>query len=208
MKVKELLDELLDIGSWNLKAHKRAVIIRKEILSHIGHVAEDCQTNKSDITEITARARKHKHRCMRCGEEFDCQSIGICGANYNVMANIVKPDGTIVEHCPCNPDWDWIRAYGKRLAAQSAPVEEVAREIDKYYQVFEETPEHTRISEVTAILRQHGYGAQGQGPKPKQKPSWGFSGYLEVLPEEEPSPVPSPESATKEGNEHSQRNFS
>jgi hypothetical protein len=48
------------------------------------------------------------------------------------------------------------------------------------------------------FLRQLVYGAQGQGPKPKQKPSWGFSGYLEVLPEEEPSPVPSPESRTKE----------
>lgn len=59
---------------------------------------------------------RHKHRCMRCDEEFECQSSGLCGAGYNVLPKVVKPDSTMAEHCPAVPDWEWIRAYGKRRA--------------------------------------------------------------------------------------------
>jgi hypothetical protein len=149
---------------------------------------------------------------MRCGEEFDCQSIGICGANYNVMANIVKPDGTIVEHCPRNPDWDWIRAYGKRLAAQSAPVEEVARKIATMLGV-QYTDGWGKIAD---ILYQHGFDAQGHGVGQLAKlaiqacdgfdaqPNHGAPEAKRIMDDLRKaaqffSPVPSPESATKEG---------
>jgi hypothetical protein len=46
----------------------------------------------------------HKHRCMRCHEEFDCQTPGVCVAQYDVLPSIVTlgTDGQpkITEHCP------------------------------------------------------------------------------------------------------------
>lgn len=62
----------------------------------------------------------HKHRCMRCDEEFDCQTPDICQAKYDVMPMIVTKKENIIytgEHCPFSPNWDWIRAYAKRYAA-------------------------------------------------------------------------------------------
>jgi hypothetical protein len=44
----------------------------------------------------------HKHRCMRCGEEFNCQTPGRCEARYDVLPSIVTmgPNGPVVtQHC-------------------------------------------------------------------------------------------------------------
>lgn len=48
----------------------------------------------------------HKHRCMRCKEEFDCYSPGVCEAKYNVLPRIVakRDDGRVevFDHCPAS----------------------------------------------------------------------------------------------------------
>jgi hypothetical protein len=50
----------------------------------------------------------HKHRCMRCGQEFDCQTPGLCAANYDVLPIIVTTgaDGEprITDHCAPNEE--------------------------------------------------------------------------------------------------------
>lgn len=46
----------------------------------------------------------HKHRCMRCREEFVCQTPDECIANYDVLPSIITrgADGrpVVTEHCP------------------------------------------------------------------------------------------------------------
>lgn len=46
----------------------------------------------------------HTHRCMRCNEEFVCQTPGLCEAQYDVLPTIVTlgEDGRpkLTEHCP------------------------------------------------------------------------------------------------------------
>lgn len=66
-------------------------------------------------------SKQHRHRCMRCNEEFECQSVGTCTANYNVLPTIVTagPCGIEMrEHCPASPSWDWIREYAQRSALE------------------------------------------------------------------------------------------
>lgn len=52
----------------------------------------------------TTATAQHKHRCMRCHEEFDCQTPGLCVAQYDVLPTIVTlgADGQpkLTEHCP------------------------------------------------------------------------------------------------------------
>lgn len=46
---------------------------------------------------------EHKHRCMRCRQEFDCSSPDVCKANYDVLPTVVirTPWGLkVIEHCP------------------------------------------------------------------------------------------------------------
>lgn len=60
----------------------------------------------------------HRHRCLRCDEEFDCRTPDICVARHDVLPRIVElKDGEVVisDHCPPTPTWDWIRA---RLARE------------------------------------------------------------------------------------------
>lgn len=49
-------------------------------------------------------AKLHSHRCMRCDEEFVCQTPEICRAQYDVLPSIVTLDEygrpKITEHCP------------------------------------------------------------------------------------------------------------
>lgn len=52
------------------------------------------------MREAAAALGGHKHRCMRCGQEFDCRTLGICTAQYDVLPVVVLPDGTRTEHCP------------------------------------------------------------------------------------------------------------
>ena len=89
--------------------------------------------NKIDTSDIPERTpeelqsarrfaeRVHKHKCMRCNEEFDCRTPLECQANYKVLPNIVTrgDDGqiNILPHCPEKPDWEWIRGYGDRMRA-------------------------------------------------------------------------------------------
>ena len=66
----------------------------------------------------------HRHRCMRCLEDFDCANVGQCVAKRDVLPKIVDmtidpPNIRFREHCPERPDWDWIRAYGKRQYDQA-----------------------------------------------------------------------------------------
>lgn len=45
----------------------------------------------------------HKHRCMRCSEEFDCRTPEVCKAGYDVIPSIITsgPNGPVVtQHCP------------------------------------------------------------------------------------------------------------
>lgn len=46
---------------------------------------------------------QHKHRCMRCKQEFRCQTPGVCTAKYDVLPRIVMPDGSVVDHCEWQP---------------------------------------------------------------------------------------------------------
>ena len=50
-------------------------------------------------------APEHKHRYMRCKQEFDCHTPGLCRGNYWVLPTIVLLDGTVTEHCPPGPDY-------------------------------------------------------------------------------------------------------
>ena len=71
----------------------------------------------------------HKHRCMRCYEEFDCPNVGCCVSNYEVTPVIVDTKSANLqtyEHCPGQPDWDWIRGYRGRVRAEL--LEECCRE--------------------------------------------------------------------------------
>lgn len=60
-----------------------------------------------------------RHRCMRCNQIFDCEHGDGCAAKFDVLPVIANPSDPMHprEHCPRNPDWDWIRAYGKRMRA-------------------------------------------------------------------------------------------
>lgn len=53
---------------------------------------------------MTTTDTTHTHRCMRCHEEFACQTPGICVAQYDVLPTIVTlgADGQpkLTEHCP------------------------------------------------------------------------------------------------------------
>lgn len=72
------------------------------------------------------------HRCMRCNEEFPCRHGPNCAADYSVLPNIVNLDGRgVTEHCPSNPDWNWIRAYGERIRATER--ERAAKIAETYY---------------------------------------------------------------------------
>lgn len=52
----------------------------------------------------SSTAASHTHRCMRCHEEFTCQTPGICVAQYDVLPTIVTLDASgnpkLTEHCP------------------------------------------------------------------------------------------------------------
>src|SRR6267142_2238005 len=61
---------------------------------------------------------ERRHRCGRCKEEFICPHGPMCSADYEVMPNVITPEGRLKEHCPINPDWAWIRSYGDRMRAQ------------------------------------------------------------------------------------------
>lgn len=44
----------------------------------------------------------HKHKCMRCGNEFDCQTPDVCTAQYAVLPSIVvrgENGPEVREHC-------------------------------------------------------------------------------------------------------------
>lgn len=53
---------------------------------------------------MTAPTAVHMHRCMRCGEEFECRSPNECAAQYDVLPTIITrgPDGrpVVTAHCP------------------------------------------------------------------------------------------------------------
>lgn len=56
------------------------------------------------LITASAKVEPHRHRCMRCREEFDCQSPGACVAKVDVLPTIITmgADGKVVitEHCP------------------------------------------------------------------------------------------------------------
>lgn len=60
------------------------------------------------------------HRCMRCGEEFQCIHDGDptrCTANYDVLPSLVRlVDGrpVVEDHCPDSPTWEYVRARVER----------------------------------------------------------------------------------------------
>lgn len=65
-----------------------------------GEVSEPPGT---ETASVPGAPPAHKHRCMRCSEEFDCRSPGACAAGYDVVPKIVVagPNGPeIVDHCP------------------------------------------------------------------------------------------------------------
>lgn len=48
-------------------------------------------------------SERHAHRCMRCKQEFPCQTPGVCTAKADVLPRIVLPSGEVVDHCEWQP---------------------------------------------------------------------------------------------------------
>src|SRR5687767_6382551 len=59
-------------------------------------------------------SQQRLHRCLRCGDVFECPHGEGCQAEYDVLPNLVDPVGNVWPHCPVQPDWNWIRERLRR----------------------------------------------------------------------------------------------
>lgn len=66
-------------------------------------------TLRARIAEV--RAQLHRHRCLRCSHEFECQSPTECIANYDVLPSIVTRGANgqpqLADHCAQDADGKW-----------------------------------------------------------------------------------------------------
>jgi len=92
---------------------------------HMKDAMDGCEHTTRDLIQEAHTKIKHichehhgrLHKCMRCGLLFECETPN-CQAQFKVLPSIIK-DGQVIEHCPRNPDWDWIRDYGEALFDQA-----------------------------------------------------------------------------------------
>lgn len=79
-----------------------------------------------------ASNQKHSHRCMRCGETFECLSPGVCEAGTEVLPRIVLSGSHVVDHCPNTPrgrlrykGYRGIAAYNSETNGYNGTVEHI-----------------------------------------------------------------------------------
>lgn len=68
---------------------------------------ENLYLNYTLIKHVCPEKHGRLHRCMRCGLLFECEALE-CKAQFNVLPSLIR-EGKVVEHCPSNPSWEWIR---------------------------------------------------------------------------------------------------
>lgn len=117
---------------------------------------------------------KHTHRCMRCKQEFSCQTPEVCVAKYDVLPRVVLVDGSVVDHCEWRPT--------QRFAAGSVPLsgERLAHARDFVAKgiTFDERPEMQGplIRQLWELLQGVVGGAVPEGPWVTAR-----TGYMDVF---------------------------
>ena len=75
----------------------------------------------SEQKQENAPSLAHRHRCLRCNHEFDCQMPGVCLAGVDVFPSVIVIGASgpeLVEHCErdANGEWKPVHRFDKENA--------------------------------------------------------------------------------------------